>query len=146
MTNLFAALGWTLALVLLHPEVHARVVAGDDGLLERCVHESIRLGQRSIMLRAILDRCEVRDGATIYRLDPGLVLATMVPLTNRSAAPGLEGFDPDRWVGRRLRDEASLPARELVTTFGHGPHRCPAQRFSLSAIGRGCAGSSTGTS
>ena len=88
------------------------------------------------MLRAILDRCEVRDGATVYRLDPGLVLATMVPLTNRSAAPGLEGFDPDRWVGRRLRDEASLPARELVTTFGHGPHRCPAQRFSLSAIGR----------
>lgn len=29
-----------------------------------------------------------------------------------------------------------LPARELVTTFGHGSHRCPAQRFSLSAIGR----------
>ena len=27
-------------------------------------------------------------------------------------------------------------ARELVVTFGHGPHRCPAQRFSLSAIGR----------
>jgi len=23
-----------------------------------------------------------------------------------------------------------------VTTFGHGSHRCPAQRFSLSAIGR----------
>jgi cytochrome P450 len=29
-----------------------------------------------------------------------------------------------------------LPARELVTTFGHGSHRCPAQRFSTSAIGR----------
>jgi cytochrome P450 len=48
----------------------------------------------------------------------------------------LEGVDPDRWAGRRLRADDELPARELVTTFGHGPHRCPAQRFSLSAIGR----------
>ena len=27
-----------------------------------------------------------------------------------------------------------LPARELVSTFGHGRHSCPAQRFSISAI------------
>lgn len=136
MTNLFAALGWTLALVLLHPDARARVESGDDAFLERCVLEAIRLGQRSIMMRTVLQPCEIDDGATRYRLEPGLVLATMVPLTNTSAAPGLTGFEPDRWAGRRLRDEAALPARELVTTFGHGPHRCPAQRFSLSAIGR----------
>jgi cytochrome P450 len=135
MTNLFAALGWTIALLLLHPDVRARV-DGDDALLERCVLESIRLGQRSIMMRTVLEPCEVTDGTTTYRLERGVVLATMVPLTNTTAMPGLDGFDPDRWVGRRLRDEAQLPARELVTTFGHGPHRCPAQRFSLSAIGR----------
>jgi len=88
------------------------------------------------MMRTVLQPCEIDDGANTYRLDPGLVLATMVPLTNTTAAPGMTGFDPDRWEGRRLRDEASLPARELITTFGHGPHRCPAQRFSLSAIGR----------
>jgi cytochrome P450 len=78
----------------------------------------------------------VRDATTTYELPPGIVLATMVPLTNTTAAPGLDGFDPDRWDGRKLRDEGALPARELVVTFGHGPHRCPAQRFSLSAIGR----------
>jgi cytochrome P450 len=50
--------------------------------------------------------------------------------------PGLADYDPDRWDGRRLRAEADLPAREAVTTFGFGPHRCPAQRFSLSAITR----------
>lgn len=136
MTNLFAALGWTLALVLLHPDIRARLEAGDEGLLERCVLESIRLGQRSIMMRTVLEPCAIDDGITTYRLEPGLVLATMLPLTNTSAAPGLTTFRPDRWAGRRLRDEASLPARELVTTFGHGPHRCPAQRFSISAIGR----------
>jgi cytochrome P450 len=132
MTNLFAALGWTLAQVARHPEILAAVVGGDDRLLERCAFESVRIGQRSIMMRSVLKRCAV-DGLT---LEPGTILATMLPLTNLSAAPGLDTYDPDRWEGRRLRDEASLPARELVTTFGHGPHRCPAQRFSLSAIGR----------
>jgi hypothetical protein len=29
---------------------------------------------------------------------------------------------------------AGLEARELVSTFGHGRHSCPAQRFSISAI------------
>lgn len=136
MTNLFAALGWTLALVLLDPGVRSRLDSGDDALLERCALESIRLGQRSIMMRTVLERCELHDGAATYQLEPGVVLATMVPLTNTSAMPGLTSFDPDRWDGRRLRDEAALPARELVTTFGHGAHRCPAQRFSLSAIAR----------
>ena len=88
------------------------------------------------MMRTVLEPCELSDGATTYQVDPGVVIATMVPLTNTTAMAGLDGFDPDRWAGRRLRDEADLPARELVTTFGHGPHRCPAQRFSLSAIGR----------
>jgi cytochrome P450 len=137
MTNLFAALGWTLALVLLHPDVRARLEAGTDpALMDRVALEAVRLGQRSIMMRAVLAPCDVYDGDTVYRLERGVVLATMVPLTNTGAAPGLDTFDPDRWAGRRLRDEGALAAREQVTTFGHGSHRCPAQRFSLSAIGR----------
>jgi cytochrome P450 len=137
MTNLFAALGWTLALVLLHPDVRARIEAGDDPtLLDRTALEGVRLGQRSIMMRSVLAECSVRAAAAAYRIAPGMVLATMVPLTNTTAAPGLDTFDPDRWSGRRLRDEDALAAREQVVTFGHGPHRCPAQRFSLSAIGR----------
>jgi cytochrome P450 len=137
MTNLFAALGWTLGLVLLHPGVRERLEAGTDpALMDRTALEAIRLGQRSIMMRTVLGACDVRDATSTYRVEPGVVLATMVPLTNTSAAPGLEGFDPDRWSGRRLRDADALATPELVVTFGHGPHRCPAQRFSLSAIGR----------
>ena len=30
--------------------------------------------------------------------------------------------------------DVPLPTRELVSTFGHGPHTCPAARFSISAI------------
>ena len=61
MSNLFAALGWTIVHLLLHPDVMARARAGEDGLLERCALESTRLGQRSIMLRAVLQPVEVSD-------------------------------------------------------------------------------------
>ena len=136
MTNLFAALGWTLALVLLHPEAHERVAAGDDALLERCVQEAIRIGQRSIMMRTVLAACEVRAGATY------------LPARSRSRARHHGAADQhERGAGTRCvrpRPLGGTPAArrsrasgaELVTTFGHGPHRCPAQRFSLSAIRR----------
>jgi cytochrome P450 len=136
MTNLFAALGWTIAQLALHPAVLDRVAAGDSALLERCVLESTRIGQCSVMLRTILKGIDFNDGTTQYRLEKGTTLGTMLALTNTSAAPGLDHYDPDRWNGRRLRAEDTLPARESVTTFGHGEHRCPAQRFSLSAITR----------
>src|SRR5205823_3151894 len=54
MSNLFAASGWMLGQLALRPDVLARVRAGESGLLERCALESTRLGQRSVMLRAVL--------------------------------------------------------------------------------------------
>jgi cytochrome P450 len=87
-------------------------------------------------LRAVLVPAEVHDEQHTYRVAPGTQIATLLPLTNTSAAPGLDSYDPDRWLRRRLRDEANLPARELVTTFGHGEHTCPAQPFSLAAMCR----------
>jgi cytochrome P450 len=136
MTNLFAALGWTLAQLTLDRRTLARVAAGDAQLLERCALESTRIGQCSLMSRTVMNELELDTGTVRYQVSPGVTIATMLALTNTSAAPGLDGYDPDRWDGRRLRDEASLPTRESVATFGHGPHRCPAQRFSLSAITR----------
>jgi cytochrome P450 len=136
MSNLFAAMGWTVVHLLQHPPALARVAGGDDAFLQRCAQESIRLAQRSIMMRAALTTVEVDDGTRTYRVGPDVVIATMLPLTNTSAALGLERYDPERWAGRRLCDEAALPAKELVATFGHGRHACPAQRFSLSAIAR----------
>jgi cytochrome P450 len=136
MTNLFAALGWTLAQLTLDRSTLERVAAGDTQLLERCALESTRIGQCSLMSRTVINELELDTGTVHYRVSPGVTIATMLALTNTSAAPGLDHYDPDRWEGRRLRDEDSLPTRESVATFGHGPHRCPAQRFSLSAITR----------
>lgn len=140
MSNLFAATGWMIAQLALHPAVLERVRAGEAGLLERCALESTRLGQRSIMLRAVLAPVEVRDERRTYQVAPGAQIATLLPLTNASAMPGLAHYDPDRWLRRRLKDEQLLPARELVTTFGHGEHTCPAQPFSLASMCRAAEG------
>jgi len=135
-SNLPAALAWTLVNLLLHPALLERVRAGDDALLERCAYESIRFAQRSITLRRVLRPFELETEQGKLTLAPGVFLTTMLSVTNPTAAPGLDRFDPDHYAGRKLADDvlAALPARELVSTFGHGRHSCPAQRFSISAI------------
>ena len=84
------------------------------------------------MLRPI--EFEADDG--VHRLEPGVLITTMLSVTNPTAAPTLGRFDPAHYDGRRLTSTVTdqLPAKELVSTFGHGSHTCPAQRFSLSAI------------
>lgn len=134
-SNLFAAMAWTLVHLLERPALLERVRAGDDALLERCAHESIRLRQRSIVLRQILEPCVIEDEQAAYRLEPGLFLATMMSVTNTSALDDLDHFDPDHYrEGPRFARQSELAGRELVTTFGHGAHFCPAARFSVSSI------------
>ena len=133
-SNLYAALAWTFINVITRPDIAARVRDGDDALLEQCANESIRLGQRSITLRQVLQPIALADERRTYRIEPGVLVATMLSVNNTTAAPGLEGFDPAHYDGRRLAASVSLPARELVSTFGHGSHSCPAQRFVISAV------------
>ena len=134
MSNLFAATGWLLADLLLRPDLAAAALA-DPALMENCALESIRMAQRSIMLREVLQETTLSDESTTYRLQPGATVATLLSLTNTSAAAGLEDYDPARWVRRRLSTPV-LEERTLVTTFGHGAHTCPAQPFSLHAMVR----------
>jgi len=134
MSNLAAALGWALVDLLEHPAHLARVVDGDADLAQRCALESTRLAQRSIMSRTVLSPVRLDTGDVSYQVPSGWTIATLLPLLNTSAAPGLEHWDPDRWTRHRLADEKALPSPMLVTAFGHGRHSCPAQPFSLSAM------------
>jgi cytochrome P450 len=134
MSNLFAALGWALVDLLEHPEEQAAVAAGDRELAEQCALESTRLAQRSLMARYVLAPIELEVSDGTLAIEPGMVVATLLPLTNTSAGPGLEEWQPKRWRRWRLTEGASLPAEELVTAFGHGKHSCPAQPFSLAAM------------
>jgi cytochrome P450 len=134
MSNLFAALGWALVDLLEHPDEAARVAEGDRATAEACALESVRLAQRSIMSRYVLEPVVLDVGDAVHLVAPGVTVATLLPLTNLSSAPGLTAWDPARWRGRRLADPTALASVELVTAFGHGRHTCPAQPFSLAAM------------
>ena len=134
MSNLMAALGWALVDLLEHPVPAQRVANGDEEFAQRCALESTRLAQRSIMSRAVLSDVDLDTGDRTYRVPAGWTIATLLPLLNTTAAPDLDGWNPDRWHRYRLADAASLPSPMLVTAFGHGKHSCPAQPFSLAAM------------
>jgi cytochrome P450 len=137
MSNLAAALGWALVDLLEHPSHLEQVrLGGEDvaDLVQRCALESTRLAQRSIMTRAVLSPLHFDTGEVTYQVPPGWTIATLLPLLNTSAAPGLDEWNPERWNRHRLIEHRGLPSPLLVTAFGHGRHSCPAQPFSLAAM------------
>ncbi len=134
MSNLHAALGWALVDLVSHPDALARVRSGDSEFARRCALESTRLAQRSIMARTVLSPVSLDVGTTTYEVPTGWTIATLLPLLNTTAAPGLDRWDPERWDRNRLRTVEGLASPRLVTAFGHGSHSCPAQPFSLAAM------------
>ena len=130
MSNLYAALGWALIDLIAAPDAMVPVLTGDRSWTEQCMLESTRLAQRSIMARFVLQTVGFNDGDQTYEVGPGTTIATLLPLTNTTTAPGLGRWDPSRWTRRRL----DLAAPQLVTAFGHGHHTCPAQPFALAAM------------
>jgi cytochrome P450 len=134
MSNLMAALGWSIVDLLTHPEEQRAVVAGDGDLAQRCALESTRMAQRSIMSRAVLAPVAFDAGDVVIEVPVGWTIATLLPLLNTTAAPGLDRWDPSRWHRHRLADADALASPMLVTAFGHGRHSCPAQPFSLAAM------------
>ena len=133
-SNLFAAMAWTLIFALRHPNIVDQILSQGDSVLEAFSHESIRMSQRSIVLRRVVSPVEVADEKATYRVGPGTLIATMLSVTNQFAAKGLDQFDEKNYRGASFLRANELPARELVTTYGHGKHTCPAHRFSTSAI------------
>jgi cytochrome P450 len=129
-SNLYAALAWTLVNLLRQPALLAAVRAGDDVLLEQCANESIRMAQRSITLRYVMSRLDFDDGERTYRLDPGVMITTMLPVTNTSAAPGLERFDPAHYESQAVGHRVAADPR-VGKYVRHGRHACPAQRFAI---------------
>jgi cytochrome P450 len=109
MSNLMAALGWAFVDLLEHPRHLRRVADGDNDLARRCALESTRMAQRSIMSRAVMAPVDFDTGEVSYRVPAGWTIATLLPLLNTSAAPGLERWDPDRWHRHRLADPSALP-------------------------------------
>ena len=119
MSNLAAALGWALVDLVEHPAEAERVRSGGPDVADfaqRCALESTRLAQRSIMTRTVLSPVRLDTGEVAYEVPPGWTIATLLPLLNTSAAPGLQDWDPDRWNRHRLNEQP----RAALTHAGDG--------------------------
>lgn len=133
LSNLYAAMGWTLVDLLLRPPYLETARTGSDAFLDGCAMDSIRLAQRSITLRKVMTSTRIDDGARTWTVPPGVFLATMLSVTNTEPAD-LWRWDPTHHEKGKLAASIAVPTKEVVSTFGHGAHSCPGQRFALTAI------------
>ena len=87
------------------------------------------MAQRSITLRKVMKPIQFDDGQRSYKVEPGIYIATMLSVTN-TQSPELRNFNPDNYKKNQLAVDTSVLGKESISTFGHGRHACPAQRFS----------------
>ena len=68
-------------------------------------------------------------GDEVYTIQPGVYITTMLSVINTQNQE-LARFDPDHYRGRRIDPKLIEKGKETISTFGHGSHACPAQKFS----------------
>lgn len=149
LSNLYAALAWTLINLAQYPAAKQRLEAelvsvrsayGDNyrrsqqaldsmRFCEQLLMESVRLAQRSITLRKVMKEVQFDCGEAVYTIQPGVYITTMLSVIN-TQTPELARFDPDHYQGRKIDPTLIAHGKETVSTFGHGVHACPAQKFS----------------
>lgn len=149
LSNLYAALAWSLINLKRDPTVQQRLLDeiaatseryGSDFcqstealdsmvFCEQLLMESIRVAQRSITLRKVMKEITFDAGDEVYNLRPGVYVTTMLSVMNIRNAE-LARFDADHYKGRKINADLIAHGRETISTFGHGKHACPAQKFS----------------
>lgn len=149
LSNLYAALSWSLINLKQHPQTEQRLEAelaatrekfgkrfhesqaslDSMRFCEQLLLESVRLAQRSITLRKVMKEIQFDCGDTTYTIQPGVYVTTMLSVINTQTAE-LARFDPDHYQGRRIDAALVTQGKETISTFGHGSHACPAQKFS----------------
>lgn len=149
LSNLYAALCWVLVHLVKNPSVRSSIeeeikatrdqfgehfYKSQEALdtmraCEQLLMESVRLAQRSITLRKVMKEIQFDCGEEVFTLQPGVYVTTMLSVTN-TATPELAQFDPAHYKGRRIDPSLIAAGKETVSTFGHGVHACPAQKFS----------------
>ncbi len=149
LSNLYAALCWSLINLKQYPDTQRRleeeIFATKDKygenfcesqealesmrFCEQLLMESVRLAQRSITLRKVMKEIQFDCGNTVYTIQPGVYITTMLSVIN-TQTPELDRFDPDHYQGRRIDPRLIAQGKETISTFGHGSHACPAQKFS----------------
>jgi cytochrome P450 len=115
------ALGWALERLARHPDVLARVRAGDDPYLEAVIKEVLRVRPvLSIVARKTLQPFDVGG----WTLPPGVHVTPCIYLTHRRADLWEEptAFRPERFLDGAPEPYAFIP-------FGGGTRRCLGAAF-----------------
>lgn len=124
--------------------------------VESVGHESLRLAQRSITLRKVMQPVNFNTETGVHKLPPGWYIATL--LTNTNSDPRYIPSDlpldqflcvkrlvtsfvisclirPERYIRNKL-NPAVYPSsiEQSVSTFGHGYHACPGMTFSMTVF------------
>ncbi len=102
LSNLYAALCWSLINLKQHPDTQRRLEAeisatkdtfGDNfhesqealdsmRFCEQLLMESVRLAQRSITLRKVMKEIQFDCGDAVYTIQPGVYITTMLSVIN----------------------------------------------------------------
>eukprot|EP00007_Cunea_sp_BSH-02190019_P001101 CAMPEP_0174236214 /NCGR_PEP_ID=MMETSP0417-20130205/5412_1 /TAXON_ID=242541 /ORGANISM="Mayorella sp, Strain BSH-02190019" /LENGTH=503 /DNA_ID=CAMNT_0015314825 /DNA_START=114 /DNA_END=1625 /DNA_ORIENTATION=- len=127
------------------------------GSIAQAMQESIRLTQQSLTLRKVMHEFDLRCEHTTYTLPKGFYVATLLSVLNTqpvafeedpstdpkshkrrtscsssSSHTPPDQFDPTRYSVATAQLSTVSQAREnMVSTFGHGRHACPGERFAL---------------
>lgn len=130
------------------------------GWIECVIQESLRLAQQSITLRKVMKPMHFSTEVGDVTLEPGVYIGTLLSVTNvdalhlpPSAKPATwDDYCPSRYEYKEkegARDKANYDRAQIprqsensiynVSTFGHGFHACPGQRFAMHVIKVACS-------
>jgi cytochrome P450 len=134
------SLTWTMAELLAHPPVLARLrqelseALGEEGIrssdlarlpyLEAVIYEGLR--RRPVNLATSVRRVKQPFELGGYELPPGTLVAICYPALSmrEDLFPDSKSFDPGHFLGK------AIPA-EIWSPFGVGPHACAGQDLAL---------------
>lgn len=157
LANLYSAISWLLINLAAHPDECRKIreqaadiqrQSPDEAfstspqllarwtLVDDAVQESLRLAQKSITLRKVLNPVSIRMtdcSDASYQVLPGCYLSTLLSVTNlelRGQHNPASTFEPWHYEKNNILPEL-VQQPETVSTFGHGRHACPGRAFAL---------------
>ena len=133
-SNLFAAMAWTVIFALRHPSIVDQILTEGDGVLDSFSHESIRMSQRSIVLRRVVTPIEVADEKATYRVSPARSLRRCCRSPTSPPPKGSTSSTSTTTEARFFFVQMIWPHASWSPPTAMASTPAPAHRFSTSAI------------
>jgi cytochrome P450 len=149
-TNTAMSLASSLADLLAHPEVLARVEAEQHEVLSTSALDLGSLCRMPLLLRAINESMRLHGNGGLWRMTTkdveiggytvaaGTLVGTSMGLVNLDAQVYADAmtYDPDRYARMQVDELQSPPLKDRrFGVFGVGKHLCPGRRLAYTMVG-----------